>query len=252
MKHSFFRMYFVSFLFFAFLFALGFFMKQSLGSFFTDVARYQTEIQALEPGLANQSTEALLSLDPLVGDFHGLVLRTFLVTLILFPFVVYFLFVLSESYLISQKSSWKYYGKAFVLGFPLLFLFYFTMNSFFTAFGNILTSRNALLLFLGYILLFSFLSYVWYTLTALLASNSLKKWKISYTKFFPLYFIFLLFFLLYLFLLFFLLYFVVSFITGSFFGNDLFFSFAFFLFLLVPLAFLRLWLVSFFKKGYNL
>ena len=66
-KYSFIQSSFVSLLLFFLLFSLGFFVKDYIGDFFSSVDRYQAEIQSLESGLANQSTEALLALDPLVG-----------------------------------------------------------------------------------------------------------------------------------------------------------------------------------------
>ena len=159
---------------------------------------YQTQIQALEPGLANQSTEALLALDPLVGDFQSSVVKAFLLFLILSPLFVYFLVSFTESFLIAEKwRGWEYYGSSFLLGIPVLLLFYLTMNSLFEGFGNSFLSWKALVLFFGYFLLFSFLTYAWYVGVALLLKKSLKGWKIIYKKMFPLYFVFLPFFFMY-------------------------------------------------------
>ncbi len=232
----------VDLLLFLTFFGIGYFLKTTLAQFFVQVNTYQSQIQALEPGLANQSREALLSLDPLVGDFHSLVLKTFLLVLVAFPLVLYLLFVLTNTFLVSKKFSWKYYGKAFVFGIPLLVLFYLAMNSFFESFGNLLYSGSALRLFVLYILSFSLLSYIWYSLVAILAVHSLKEWKLVYKKFFPLYFVFLAFFATYLFLLLFVVYFVVSVLVGSFFGNDLW------VYLTLFLAFLAL--LELFRLGY--
>ncbi len=245
---SYLKSFFVDFLLFSALFGLGYSLKSFLTDFFAQVSTYQTQIQTLEPGLANQSTEALYALDPLVGDFHTTVLKAFIIALIVLPFIVYFLFVLSNSFLLAHKHTWSYYWKSFVLGLPLLFFVYLFMDKFFEAFGNFLYSSNAFFAFVAYVLLFSLLSYSWYTLVGIIPRKSLKDWKLLYKKFFPLYFVFLLFFLVYLFLLFFLVYFVVSVFVGSFFGNDLWFYFALFIGLLIVLEGCRLWYSSLLQK----
>src|SRR3989339_137379 len=218
-KYSFIQSSFVSLLLFFLLFSLGFFVKDYIGDFFSSVDRYQAEIQSLESGLANQSTEALLALDPLVGDFQSSVVKAFLLFIILSPFLVY-----------------------------LLLFFYLTMNSLFESFANSFMSWKALILFIVYLLIYSLLSYAWYVCVSLLAYNSLKKWRVIYKKLFPLYFLFLPFFVMYLFLFGYLVYFLVSIMVGSFFGNDFLVFFGIFLFFLFLLAGFRLLFVYFLYK----
>ncbi|HIH59565.1 MAG TPA: hypothetical protein HA294_06195 [Nanoarchaeota archaeon] len=248
-KYSFIQSSFVSLLLFFLLFSLGFFVKDYIGDFFSSVDRYQAEIQSLESGLANQSTEALLALDPLVGDFQSSVVKAFLLFIILSPFLVYLLLSLCESFLIGEKwRGWDYYGYSFLIGLPLLLFFYLTMNSLFESFANSFMSWKALLLFLLYLFVYSFLSYAWYVCVSLFAYSSLKKWKVIYTNFFPLYFLFIPFFVMYLFLFGYLVYFLVSVMVGSFFGNDFWIFFAFFVFFVFLLTLFRLLFVYFLHK----
>ena len=243
---NFFRVYTVDVVLFGVLFLLGFLVKSSLGDFFLQVENYQTEIQALEAGLANQSTEALLSLDPLVGDFHSLVLKAFLLTLVVVPLVSYVLLTFVQYLQVQKTFSFRKYGRAFLLGLPLLLFFFLAMSSFFEAFGNLLYSQSALFLFLLYLVGFSLLGYIWYILVSLEKFS----WRIIYTRFFPLYFVFLLFFLVYLFLLLFLVYILVAFMTGSFLGNALWISLVSFFFLIGILELCRL-LFAFLLRKYT-
>lgn len=249
MKKRFFIQCIITLLLFVLLFFLGYYVKSYVGDFFASVDSYQTQIQLLESGLANQSTEALLALDPLVGDFQSSVVKAFLLFLVLSPLFVYLLVAFTESFLIGKKwKGWKYYGYSLLIGIPLLFLFYFSMNSLFESFANSFTSWKALLFFLMYLFVYSLLCYSWYVCVALLAEISLRKWRMLYRKIFPLYFFFLPFFLMYLFLFGYLVYFLVSVMVGSFLGDDFFFFLGIFFFFLLLLSLSRMFFLHFLHK----
>ena len=247
---SFFRMYVVDLILFIILFALGFYVKTFLAEFFQSVGEYQVSITALQAGLANQSTSALLAVDPLIGDLHTLVLKTFILALFVVPFLAYVLLVLSNAYLLShaKKRRGKYFGLALLLGIPLLVLFYSTMDIFFQSFGNFLYSQSALILFLVLFFIFFLLSYCWYTIVAVRAYGSFAYSSVFYKKFFPLFFVFLLFYLLYLFLFFFLLYILIAVMTESFFVSQLGYSLVLFALLVVPLELVRIWYGTLLEK----
>lgn len=240
---SFLWTYLVDVVFFAILFGIGFYMKHVLTGFFQTVGEYQSNIQALQPGLANQSSSALLAVDPLITHFHNLVLKTFVLAMVVAPLCVYMLFVLNNSFLLSRKKQrhWKYFGIAFLLGLPLLGIFYLLMDTFFQSFGNVLYSSSALWMFIALLTLFFLLSYCWYTLVAFRAYGRFKNLRVLYKKAYVLLPVFLLFYVIHLFLLFFLVYIVVAIFTGSFLANQLWISLLLFLILLLFLEAARLW-----------
>ena len=244
------KYFFLTLILFSLLFGMGYFTKSYIGDFFVQVENYQAQIQELEPGLANQSREALLAFEPIVGELQNSVVLTFVLLLILVPLLVYVLISLCEALILSLglKKSWKYFGKALLLGLPLLLFFYLFMESFFESFGNLFFDRDALLFFCLYLFVFSLLSYAWYSCVVALAQGYFRKWKIIYRKFFPLYFLFLPFFLLYLLLFGYLLYILVSVMVDSFYGNDLLFYLGLFLVLLMVLQGLRALFVSVLKR----
>lgn len=251
-KFSFLKQYLVSILLFMMLFLLGFYVKSYVGDFFSSIDTYQTEIQALEPGLANQSTEALLALDPLVGDFESAVLKAFLIFLVITPLLVYLFVNFAEAYFIAEKwKSFRYQLYAFLLGLPILLVFYFLMNNIFESFANSFMSWKALVFFILYLVLISLLCYVWYCLVYLLRINALKKWKLFYKKAGILYFLFLPFYIIYLFLFGYLVYFLVSIMTKSFLGGDFWIYLIIFLTLLLFLTISRSLFLHYLIKKLN-
>lgn len=244
------KSFLVTILLFSLLFGIGYFTKSSIGDFFVQVDSYQAQIEALEPGLANQSREALIAFEPLVGNFQNSVVFAFVLLLLIAPLLTYLFVSLAESFILhlGKKKSLKYFGKSLLLGLPLLLFFYLFMESFFQSFGNLFFDRSALFLFLLYLFLFSLLSYAWYVCVAVLAHGMFRKWKLLYKKFFPLYFLFVPFFLLYLLLFGYLLYILVSVMVESFVGNDLLFHSGIFLVLLAILQLLRALFLLFFYK----
>ena len=247
---SFLRMYMIDIILFSILFGLGYYVKNSVTTFFQTVGEYQANITALQPGFANQSSSALLAAQPLITDFHSLVVNTFILALVIGPFLAYVLFVLGNSYLLSRPKNraWKYFGISFLLGLPLLILFYSTMDIFFQSFGNFMYSQSALILFIVLLLAFFLFSYCWYTLVARGAHGNFKDYSLLYKKLFPLFFVFLLFYVIHLFLLFFLVYILVAVMTDSFLGSQLWTSLGIFLIVLVFLELARLWYLILLEK----
>jgi len=177
-------------LFLILLFATLVFAKQFVGSFFLDVESYQQQIQLLEPGLANQSTEALLALDPLVGDFYTQVLWTYVFMIFVVPIFLGLLFFISQSVnvgILQRTLSWRSVGRGALYGLFVLIIFYILAYLLHFA-----TADPSILLILS-LLLLTLLAYVWYTLVIVSGSHSWRKATIAYKKFvqlFPVFFLF--------------------------------------------------------------
>ena len=167
LKKSFWKTYCIDILLFLGLFVLGAYAKTKVATFFSMIQTYQSQIQQLEPGLANQSTTALLQMEVVVNQFSHQVKLTYLLMVILVPLLTYLLFTITQSINVSiilKKVEPKFIFKSVLLGTPFLLLFYVLENTFVRSFAFFLDTMKDLTLFISIILLIFILMYVWYSL----------------------------------------------------------------------------------------
>lgn len=207
-------------------FLLGFYAKGYIANFFTHVDSFEEKFLLLEPGLANQSTSALLQAEGVVNEFSMLVYFTFIFMLVVVPAVLYLLLVISQSLdvaFIKNKLSFKFLWKSVVLGVPLLVLFLIIEGSLTYTFSTFLDSFGSLFFAFFYLLVLILMGYVWYVLAVQLYDKKKFKmlnYKMLYQKFYPLFFVFGIFFLLFFIILGIVGFTLVRFFTDSFLGNS--------------------------------
>lgn len=237
LRTSFWKTFTVDVFLFVLLFLLGWYTKRNLETFFSRIGEYQAQIQAIEPGLENQTTEALLVLEPILREFQSLTLWVFVLFVILLPFLLYLLLALSQSLnltILQGNVSLRSIGKMVVRGMPILGLFYVFLFLY-------LQSVTGIVLTVIFLLLFLLFSYIWYT-GAIIPGMPLR--KLLATKiFFSLVPGFLVIVTLFLFLLSLDTLFLFRFLTSSFFGTAWVGTLGVFLLFLGFLQALRAWYV---------
>ena len=233
----FWKTYFVDILLFVLLFFLGWYTKLKLKTFFSRVGEYQAQIQAIEPGLENRTTEALLVLEPILREFQSLTLWVFVLFVILLPFLLYLLLTLSQSLnlaILQRNVSLSFIGKMVVRGLPFLGVFYLFLFLY-------LQSVTGIVLTVGFLLLFLLSLYLWYT-GAIVPGTPIKKLVATRTLF-SLAPGFLAIVVVFLVLLGLDTLFLFRFLTSSFFGTAWVGTLVVFLLLLGFLQALRAWYV---------
>lgn len=226
------------------IFLFGVFAKLRIENFFSNVDVYQAQIQGLETGLANQSTEALLALEPLVKDFNNIVFGAYLFMFVLVPVIIYLLFWVSQTLIISKKFDKKYILKTFLYGIPFIAIFCLMMSSFLEVFFNAIVSWSSMWLFVLYIVVIFLMAYAWFTGLILLHDSSLK---LLYQKFFNNILKFFILFLLVIIILIFEIYAASRYLTESFLGLNWLYIIIFILALLVLVEIVKIWYTNGFK-----
>ena len=98
---SFWKTFAIDVFLFTFLFIIGVVVKKKLGLFFQVLDGYQAQAMLLEPGLSNQSLDALVQFEQVVGKMDSLVTTTLILVMILVPLLLYLVLTLSQSLEIS-------------------------------------------------------------------------------------------------------------------------------------------------------
>jgi hypothetical protein len=207
------------------LFLFGLYAKSRVAHFFEVVPQYEAQVQILEPGIADQSLEALLQFESVVGQFNQTVRLTYLFMVFIVPLVVFLLFSVSQSVNIGllRKKKFDYMKvvKGFSLSLPLLVLFLLLESKFVSGFAFFAEKTSALVWFVGIILLFIFLSYVWSILVIQVFSNQKIHFKGIFKKFYSIYPLYILFCLGYSFVLLLVGFSLVRVLTSSFVASEL-------------------------------
>jgi hypothetical protein len=244
---KFLKIYFLDVILLVLLFLLGVFVKLRIGNFFTQVNSYQLQIQALESGLANQSTEALVQLQPIVNNFNSLVIWVYIFMILVVPLIVYFLFWATQALnvcIIKNKFTFKYFWKSFLFGLPFLIMFLLAISYFLEVMFNALTSWSSLGYLVLFTILFVLMSYAWFTGLVLLESHSLKvlykKFFLNVWKFLILLFLVFVIFIVELLMLF-------RYLTSSFVGLDWLSYIILILIVLVGIEIVKIWYTNSFK-----
>jgi hypothetical protein len=205
-----------------FLFGVFLYTKRTLAAFFILVESYEVELQALESGLENQSTAALLEFEKIIGGFDSLVSTTLILLLIILPVVLYLVLVLSQSLnvgLLQKKTSFKYLGKAVLVGLPFLVIFFLILESVVESIGDLFTSSDTVVLAVVYGFVLLLMAYSWFVAIVLLSLQKLRSgFAVLYKRMHVLFPLFLLYVLLYVLGLALIGWLVIRQYTNSFYG----------------------------------
>lgn len=227
----------------AFFFVVGVFVKQKLGVFFQLIDGYQGQALLLEPGLANQSLDALVQFEQLVGGMNTLVSTTLFFVAIVVPIFVYFVLTFSQSLQISFIRGMvhkKYFLKTFLLGLPVLVLLFFSFDFVVGSLGEMFTSTNALYTSIFFVVLFVLLAYLWYTFACVLYAGCVRDhFSVLYKKFYIIFPLFLVYATVYLSLLALVAWVAIRYLTESFVGSEVPFLVGALVVLLVVQQFVR-------------
>ena len=204
LKQSFLRTFVVDVLLFVLLLIIGTQAKIRVAQFLLSFDTYKAQIQALEPALANQSTAALSTLEPMVAQLSGVVTIMYYVIVYVLPAVLFLLLALSQTLSLSLVSG-KVKGKNFLFGIllmlPFLLLFYLLENFVAAQLVGIGGATWSLTWFIVTLILVFIAAYIWYTVLVQRVVAGKVDVSLLYQKFVRLFPVFFLFALL-LFLLF--------------------------------------------------
>ena len=222
MVKSFWKTYLVDIVMLTLLGIFGVLAKEFVSNFFSLVEAYQTEIQVLEPELAEQSVTALVTLETMLADLNTLVWFTTFFILVLVPFIVYLLFSFSQALdvaFLKGKVKWKFLLGSLGLGLPFLLVFIFFLDHIGQELGMMLMSWSSFGWSITYLIFIFLAMYVWYTMVCLYSRKKLKsKWKILYKKSYRLLPVFLLFVISFIVPVLVVVYLGLRYVTESFYG----------------------------------
>ena len=208
----------------AFLFVIGVFIKRKLVVFFQLIDGYQGQALLLESGLANQSLDALVQFEHLIGEMNSLVYLTLFLVAIIVPIFVYLVITFSQSLQISFIHGMihkKYLLKTFLLGLPMLVLLFFSGDIIVGSLGEMFTSTNALYMSIILVFLFVLLAYMWYVFACVLYAGRVRDhFSVLYKKFYIIFPLFLAYVIVYFFLFALVAWVAIRYLTESFVGSE--------------------------------
>lgn len=148
------------------MFFLLVYAKLKLESFFVVFEGYQTQLQAIEPELANQTLTGILEFEIIMDQVNALVTNTYIFVVFLIPLVLYVLFCLTQSYtfaiILNKKYDVKYFIRFLLYGVPFLVLLFFLFNYFFESFSTFLYSSSSFILMAVLFLLILIVFFIWF------------------------------------------------------------------------------------------
>lgn len=210
-----------------FLFVTGVVVKTKLALFFHVLDDYQAQAMLLESGLSNQSMDALVQFEQVVGRMDSLVTATLFIVVIVVPLLLYLSIVLSQSLQISFLRGVvekKYFLKTFLLGLPILIFVLLAGDWMLNSFTELLTSTSAMYLALFFAIVIFVVGYLWYVFALILYGGTLRKhFSLVYKKLHVLFPLFLLYLFFYFTLLGLIGWLAIRYLTESFVSSELVF-----------------------------